>query len=447
MNKPWQISRRTVLKGLGTAMALPLLDAMQPTLALAGEDKKTAPTRMAFVYLPNGMHMPDWTPAADGADFDLPYILEPLQAAKSDLLVLSGLAQDHGFAHGDGPGDHARALASFLTGQQARKTHGADIKVGVSVDQVAARKVGQHTRFASLELGCDRGAQAGNCDSGYSCSYSTNISWRTDTTPQAKEIDPKLAFERLFASSAPGAAETRTKREKYHKSILDFVLEDAHDLQAKLGVKDQRKLDEYLSSVRELELRVGVAARNPDEPLPNYPKPSGIPADYAEHIRLMYDLLVLAFQGDLTRVATFVVANEGSNRAYPFIGVPDGHHDLSHHGGDPEKHAKIRQINRFHMTHFAYFLDKLRAINEGERSLLDNSMIVYGSGIGDGNRHNHDDLPILLAGRGGCTVNTGRHVRYETATPLNNLDLSMLDRMESSVESLGDSTGRLESLT
>jgi hypothetical protein len=445
MSHAWQISRRTVLRGLGTTIALPLLDAMTRTLARGADEKKVVPTRMAFVYVPNGKHMVDWTPEATGAEFELPYILEPLKPVRDELLVLTGLAQDHGRANGDGPGDHARALSSFLTGQQARKTHGADIKVGVSVDQVAARKVGPRTKFPSLELGCDRGAQAGNCDSGYSCSYSTNISWRSDTTPQAKEVDPKLAFERLF--SCGGAAAMRSKREKYQKSILDFVLEDARDLQAKLGLKDQRKLDEYLTSVREIEVRISAAGRNPREPLPNYPVPAGIPADYAEHIRLMYDLMALAFQGDLTRVSTFVVANEGSNRAYPFIGVPDGHHDLSHHGGNAEKQEKIRAINHFHVTHLAYFLEKLKAIPEGDRTLLDNSMILYGSGLGDGNAHNHDNLPILLAGRGGNTITTGRHVRYEKETPLNNLYLSMLDRMESSVELLGDSTGRLESLT
>ena len=254
MTQRWQISRRTVLRGMGTAVALPLLDAMTPALAIAGGRQKLAPVRMAFVYVPNGMHVPDWTPAAVGSDFELPYITEPLAKVKDRLLVLSGLAQDHGRPHGDGPGDHARALASFLTGAQAKKTHGADIRVGVSVDQVAARKVGQRTKFSSLELGCDRGAQAGNCDSGYSCAYSTNISWRTDTTPQAKEIDPKLAFERLFSNGVDG--ELRSKREKYQKSVLDFVLEDARDLKARLGAKDQRKLDEYLNSVRELEHRL-----------------------------------------------------------------------------------------------------------------------------------------------------------------------------------------------
>ncbi len=444
MSNRWQISRRTVLRGMGTAIALPLLDAMQPALALVAKKSKPEPTRMAFVYVPNGKHMQDWTPQADGADFELPYILEPLAPVKDRLLVLTGLAQDKGRANGDGAGDHARALASFLTGAQPRKTHGADIKAGVSVDQVAADRIGHKTKFPSLELGCDRGAQAGNCDSGYSCAYSTNISWRNESTPQAKEINPRLAFERLF--SIGSAAEQRTKRAKFKKSVLDYVLEDASDLRARLGGKDQRKLDEYLTSVRELEMRIAAAGRETDQPLPDYPVPAGIPKDYAEHIRLMYDILTLAFQGDLTRVATFVVANEGSNRAYPFIGVPDGHHDLSHHGGDEEKHKKIRTINHFHVTQFAYFLEKLRASEDGSQSLLDNSMILYGSGLADGNAHAHHNLPILLAGRGGDTIRSGRHQRYTEETPLNNLFLAMLDRLEASVEDLGDSTGRVKGL-
>jgi hypothetical protein len=444
MSANWHISRRTVLRGLGTAVALPLLDAMEPALALAADEGKLAPVRMAFVYVPNGKHMPDWTPKAEGPDFELPYILEPLAGVREKLLLISGLAQDKGRANGDGAGDHARALASFLTGRQPRKTHGADIKAGVSVDQVAATKIGQRTRFPSLELGCDRGAQAGNCDSGYSCSYSTNISWRSDTTPQAKEIDPRLAFERLFNIGSAG--EQRSRRERFKRSVLDYVLEDARDLHARLGAKDQQKLDEYLTSVRELEQRIAAAGRETEQPLPDYPAPTGIPKDYAAHIRLMYDLVALAFQGDLTRVATFVVGNEGSNRPYPFIGVSDGHHDLSHHGGDETKQRKIREINRFHVTHLAYFLDKLKSYSEGERSLLDNAMVLYGSGLGDGNAHNHDNLPILLAGGGGGTVRSGRHMRLEKETPLNNLYLSMLDRMDSPVDSLGDSTGRLAGL-
>ncbi len=441
----WQISRRTALRGLGTAVALPLLDAMVPSLSFAADGEAAAPVRMAFVYVPNGQHMPDWTPSEVGAEFELPYILEPLKAVKQQTLVFSGLAQDHGRPHGDGPGDHARALSSFLTGQQAKKTHGADIRVGVSVDQVAARKVGQRTKFPSLEIGCDRGAQAGNCDSGYSCSYSTNISPGAPTPRRRpRKSTPSSCSSGCSASAAPPMQ--RTKREKYRKSVLDFVLEDANDLRGRLGGKDQRKLDEYLGGVRELEKRIAMAGRETAAPLPDYPIPAGIPGDYPEHIRLMYDLVALAFQGDLTRVVTFVVANEGSNRAYPFIDVPDGHHDLSHHGGNEEKQKKIREINRFHATQLGRFLEKLQGIGEGERSLLDNAMVLYGSGIGDGNAHNHDNLPILLAGRGGGTIASGRHVKLEKETPLNNLYLSMLDRMESSVESLGDSSGRLEML-
>ncbi len=447
MTHAWQISRRTVLRGLGTAIALPLLDAMLPaSRALAAAADKAAPKRMAFLYIPNGAHMADWTPAAEGTEFELPYILEPLAPVRERLLVLSGLAQTKARANGDGPGDHARALASFLTGMQAKKTHGADIKIGVSVDQVAAQKVGQQTKFASLELGCDQGPQSGNCDSGYSCAYSANIAWRTESTPVAKEIDPRLVFERLFTGGDDDATRSRAKRDRYHKSILDFVLEDAGSLKAKLGIKDQKKLEEYLSSVREIEQRITRSENQAAEPLPELAKPSGIPRDYAEHIRLMGDLLVLAFRGDLTRVATFVLANEGSNRNYRFIDVPEGHHDLSHHGGDEKKQAKIREINRFHATQLAYIAEKMQSIPEGDRTLLDNSMIVYGSGIGDGNRHNHDDLPILLLGRGGDTIRSGRHVKYPRETPLNNLYLSMLDRMDSGIDQLGDGTGRLEGL-
>lgn len=445
MSESWRISRRTVLRGLGAAVSLPMLEAMLPRVVRANDAKRIKPVRMAFVYVPNGKHMPDWTPTSEGADYEIPYTLEPLSAHRDEILVLTGLAQHHARANGDGPGDHARALASFLTGQQARKTHGADIKVGVSVDQVAARRVGQQTAIPSLELGCDRGAQAGSCDSGYSCSYSTNISWRSETTPQAKEINPKLAFERLFMRHA--GAGSRAQRSKYQQSVLDLVMEDAASLDAKLGQRDRVKLDEYLTSVRELERRI-VSAGAADEaaPPPDYPKPAGIPGNYAEHIRLMYDLMALAFHGDVTRVATFVAANEGSNRPYPFIGVSEGHHDLSHHGNDAAKQTKIREINRFHVAQFAYFVGKLREIEEADGTLLDNSMVLYGSGIADGNSHEHGNLPILLAGRGGGSLNTGRHVRYRQNTPLNNLYLSLLDRMDSGVNSLGDSTGRLPNL-
>jgi len=449
MEKKWQIPRRTFLKGMGTAMALPLLESMVPRVTLAATAAalpKGPPRRMAFVYVPNGANMADWTPNTVGADFELPYILEPLKTVQKDLLVLSRLAHDKARPNGDGAGDHARASATFLTGCQARKTHGADIRVGVSVDQIAAEKIGKTTRFPSLELGCDRGQQAGNCDSGYSCAYSFNISWKTESTPMPAEVNPRLVFDRLFASgSGNEIGENRALRDRYHKSILDFVLEDANRLKANLGYTDRRKLDEYLAAVRELERRIERAEQFATT-MPKFNEPTGVPKDIEQHIRLMYDILALAFQTDTTRIATFIVAHDGSNRNYPNIGVSDGHHDLSHHGNNEEKKQKIAKINHFHVTQFAYFLEKLKSIKEGEGTLLDNSLIVYGGGIGDGDRHNHDDLPVLLAGRGGGAIRTGRHVRCEKETPMTNLYLSMMDLLGAPVERIGDSTGPLKDL-
>ena len=450
MSQRWEMTRRTALRGLGTAIALPLFDSLlaAPLSAAPGAAAPSVPLRLAFVYVPNGKVMADWTPAGESEDFELPATLQPLAGVKDDLCVLTGLAQKKANANGDGPGDHARALASFLTGMQARKTAGADIRVGVSVDQVAANEVGRYTRFPSLELGCDAGAQSGNCDSGYSCAYSSNISWKSESTPMAKEINPKLAFERLFTNGRPGeSAEARAKRERYNRSVLDFVRDDAQSLRQRLGITDQRKLDEYLTAVRELEMRILRADKgDAADAAAGFTPPAGIPRDYAEHIRIMEDLMVLAFQGDVTRVSTMVMANEGSNRSYAFLEVPEGHHDLSHHGGDKKKLAKIQKINQFHITQFAHLLERLKGIKEGDGTLLDHCMIVYGSGIGDGNRHNHDDLPILLAGRGAGSIKPGRHVKYESGTPLNNLYLSLLDRMGVKRELLGDSNGRLSNL-
>ncbi len=438
----FRVDRRTVLRGLGAAVALPWLETL--AARAAGPEKTTFPTRMAFLYVPNGAHMADWTPKTEGALTDLPSTLEPLKEVKDDLVVMTGLTADKARAHGDGPGDHARALAAFLTGCQARKTDGTDIRLGTSVDQVAASRIGDHTRLSSLEIGCEPGAMAGNCDSGYSCVYSSTISWRSATTPNPKEVNPKLVFERLFGA---GKDSDRAKRDAKRKSVLDFVREDASDLRRQLGGSDQRKLDEYFAAVREVEDRIARVEKMPPVEMPaGTEKPTGMPSKFDEHMRLMCDLFVLAFQTDVTRISTFVLANEGSNRPYPFLGITDGHHNLSHHGRDPKKQAKIAQINKFHVSQFAYVLAKLKAIPEGEGTLLDNCMIAYGSAVGDGDRHNHDDLPILLAGKGGGTIKTGRHVRYPRETPLNNLWLSMLDRMTVKVEHLGDATGRLGNL-
>lgn len=442
------LSRRTMLRGLGVAMALPYLEAMGPLRGWSENessptDIKMTPNRMAFLYVPNGIDMDDWTPATEGANFECPSILKPLESLKSKFNILTGLTADKARSNGDGPGDHARALASFLTGCQPRKTDGTNIRAGVSVDQVAAAQLADRTRLPSLEIGCEQGAMAGNCDSGYSCVYSSAMAWRSATQPLPKEIDPKVVFERMF-SNEPDAI--RVQRDRKRRSILDFVREDSKSLSGKLGSNDVRKLDEYFSSVRDIESRIERAEKMPPVKRPDYPLPTGVPKDYAEHLKLMSDLMVLAFQADVTRVCTFVFANEGSNRGYGLIGVPEGHHDLSHHGNDQAKKDKIRQINTFHAQQLSYLLERLNSITEGDGTLLDHSMIAYGSGNSDGNRHNHDDLPILLAGSGCGTIATGRHIRYPKETPLNNLWLAMLERIECRIDKLGDSTGVLSGL-
>ena len=447
MHRPWDIPRRTFLKGLGTAIALPFLESMTLPLRGLAAETSSVPTRMAFVYVPNGANMADWTPKTTGALSELPYILQPLQAHQNDFNVLSGLALDGARSHGDGGGDHARANAAFLTGAHPRKTPGADIRAGVSVDQIAAAKIANETRLASLELGCEGNRTAGACDTGYSCAYQAHLAWKTATTPLPPELDPRLVFERLFGNGILGEMEeNRERRKRYQQSILDFALEDAKQLQKKLGSTDRRKIDEYLTAVRDLELRMEKAEKFAAQ-LPDVDRPKGIPGGpdgFQKHIRLMYDLLALAFQTDSTRVATLMIAYDGSNRSYRQIGVPDGHHDLSHHGNDPEKMKKIAEINRFHTTQFSYFLDKLKSIREGEKSLLDSCMVVYGSGIGDGNAHNHDNLPVLFAGRGGGIFPSGQHLRASTETPLTNLYVSMLNAMNVPVERVGDSTGPLK---
>lgn len=440
------LSRRRMLRGTGVAFSLPWLEAMGPQLGWAADTRQdeAAPNRMALLYVPNGKNMVDWTPDETGAEFELKPIMKPLAGLKDKLLVISGLAADGARAHGDGGGDHARALASFLTGAHPKKTDGTDIRNGISVDQIAASQLGDRTRLPSLEIGIERGAMAGNCDSGYSCVYSSTMSWRSPTQPLPKEVNPKLVFERLF-SSTPDVA--RKKRDAQRKSVLDFVLEDSKELADRLGANDRRKLDEYLTAVRDIEVRIERAEKLPAVKTPDYPVPEGIPGSYEEHIRLMCDLIVLAFQSDVTRVCTFVLANEGSNRPYPFINVPEGHHDLSHHGNKQDKKDKIRQINIFHTSQLAYLIEKLNSVQEGNGTLLDHSMIAYGSGNSDGNAHNHDDLPVLVAGGGCGTIQTGRHMRLQRETPISNLWLSMLNRMDIRVAKLGDSTGELPGLS
>lgn len=445
------LNRRTVLRGLGTALALPMLDVMLPTrlLSAASPAGDAVPLRMAFLYVPNGMHMPDWTPQREGAGYDLPRTLAALQPYQKDVNVLTGLTLDGAFAHGDGGGDHARSVAAFLTGAHPRKTDGADIQNGVSVDQVAAEAIGEQTRFASLELGLEPSAQNGRCDSGYSCAYASNMSWRSSTSPMAKEIDPGAVFDRLFAGqTVQETRKAKSVRERYRKSVLDFVLEDARDLRRDLPEVDRRKLDEYLYSVRDVEKRYVGAEKLVvgEDGVPDYPRPAGVPRTLQKHAELMLDMMTLALQTDSTRIVSFMFTNAGSNRGYPEIDVPEGHHDCSHHGKNEEKQQKIAAINRFHLQQFAYLLKRMSATPEGDGTLLDHSMVIYGSGISDGDRHNHDDLPILLAGSGGGRIQSGRHIRYPNRTPLCNLYLWMLQQMQVPADRFGDSTEPLPKL-
>lgn len=439
-----RLPRRTILKGAGAAIALPLLEAMTPAFTMG----VTPPVRLCFVYVPNGIVMKDWTPKTEGREFEMTRILKPLEAFRKDLFVLSGLDAHNGNALGDGPGDHARAGAAILTGVHCKKTAGADIQNGISADQIAAKALAPQTRFPSIELGCEDSRTVGNCDSGYSCAYTNSISWRTATTPMPPEVNPRMAFERLFGTADYSLdAETRARRYGYRKSILDLVSEDTRNLSKSLGPSDRRKIDEYLYAVREIEKRIESTEKGAPEMKPTIDKPAGIPLTFAEYAKLMFDLQVAAFQTDLTRVTTLMMGREGSMRVYPEIAVPDPHHPLTHHRNNPEWIEKVTRINCLHAEVFAYFLERLTSAPEGAGTLLDHSMIVYVSGLSDGNRHSHEDLPALVAGRGDGSLKPGRHIVYRKGTPITNLYLTLLDRLGVQSESLGDSTGKLERLT
>jgi hypothetical protein len=432
------IPRRALLRGIGTAMALPLLDSMIPAFTRAATLK--APCRMAMLYVPNGIMMDHWMPplpeGVSPLPAELPRISSALMPFRNDIMMLGGLTQNGGRALGDGPGDHGRAGANYLTCVHPKKTNGKDLQTGISVDQIAARRLEGKTRFASLELGCEEGVQGGSCDNGYSCAYSNSISWRTPSSPMPAEVRPRAVFERLF-----GAADQDPRTKRYEKSILDLVAADAQRLNAQLGGADKRKLDEYLFSIRDLEKRIESAEQK--VAAPSTAPPAGIPAEFSEHARIMFDLMTLAFQTDSTRVVTVLLALEQSPRAYPEIGIPEAHHGLTHHQGDKEKIEKVTQINCFHVKQFAYLLEKLRSTKDGDGTLLDHSMITYGSGLSDGNAHDHANLPLVLAGRGSGGLKPGRALRYPKETPMANLFVAMLDKMGVPVESLGDSNGEL----
>lgn len=443
------IDRRTILRGAGAVMALPLLDAMttrgraesRVRDASDGRDAKDeAPRRLVFVYAPNGVNRDVWTPQSVGALDTLPPTLEPLAKWRQDLLVLGGLTLHTARANGDGPGDHARANAAFLTCAQARKEGGA-IHVGASIDQVIARRVGSTTRFRSLEMGCEDGAQSGQCDSGYACAYSSNLSWSAPTTPVPKEVDPRRLFDRLFREGEEGdTPEERTARLARRRSVLDLVREDAKRLARRISADDARKLEEYENSVRELERRLARAADGGGD-VPETARPAGIPKDRGEHARLLADVLVLALRTDSTRIATFALANEGSNASHVAVGVPEGHHEVSHHGGDATKREQVAKIDRFHVECFAHLVGRLSEADERGVRMLDSTHLVYGSGIGDGNRHDHGDLPILVLGGG---VKGGRYAVSPNETPLANLHLALARGMRAPLDRFADSTAALE---
>ncbi|NCF85010.1 MAG: DUF1552 domain-containing protein [Verrucomicrobiaceae bacterium] len=446
MKPPWNLSRRHFLRGLGAAIALPSLDVMATSTKAAS----VAPTRLGFFFVPNGVNLEHWRPTKTGPNYELSRTLQPLASLKNDFSVLTGLTHNSGRANDDGAGDHARSGSVFLTGAQPLKSEGAEVRCGQSVDQVAADHLASQTRFGSLELGTETGRPYGKCDSGYSCGYSNNISWRDETTPTSKQVNPREVFERLFANEiGKDVQANQSERKRHRKSILDFVLEDANSLQGKVSHSDRLKLDEYLTSIREIEQRVERAettGSEHDDLIRGFVAPEGVPDDFQEHTRLLGDMMVLAFQTDVTRVCSFMVANAGSNRAYREVGVHEGHHALSHHQSRPEKLAALADINRHHITQLAYILQRLKATKEGDGNLLDHSMIVYGSAIGDGNRHNHDDLPVLLAGHGNGAFKPGSHLVYRQDTPMCNLFNTMLDAAGVPVGLFGDSTGRLRNL-
>ena len=437
------LARRTFLRGIGTTIALPFLDAMTPAMAAT---TTKAPVRMGFVYVPNGMDVRNWNLDYEGKLGELSRIMKPLEPFKKDILVLGNLTHNNGRALLDGPGDHGRCCGSYLTGMQPRKTM-VDIKAGISCDQIVANQIGNKTRFPSLELGLEDARQAGDCDSGYSCAYTNNLAWRSETQPLPPVLDPRALFERLFGNGIALSPEARARQSKYRRSILDFVTSDTKKLETNLGPTDKRKLEEYLSSIREIERQLEKAEKDNAQIDPKMPKPYGVPADFAEHFKLMTDMLTVALQADLTRVFTFLVTREGTSRAYRELGIPDGHHPLTHHQNKPELMEKVSQINTYHVKQFAGWIEKLKSIQEGDGTLLDNSMIVYGAGLTDGNKHNHEDLPTLLAGHGGNNyIKTGRRINYRKETPMSNLFLSMMDRMDVHGEHFGDSTGRLDGL-
>ena len=440
------LSRRTVLRGLGATIALPLLDAMVPALTAQGKTAAAAVNRLGVFYVPNGMSMPYWFPKTEGPLKELPATLASLNELKDRVLLCGGLA-DEPANQVKGGGDHARSAGTFLTGVPFKFTGGADVFGSISMDQLAAQQTAKETQLASLELGIESNAMLGSCDGGSSCAYTNTIAWRNPTTPLPIENDPRAVFERLFGTSGSTDRAAQAARRKRDKSILDFVSSEIGGLDKVVGVGDKVKVTEYFDSVRDIERRIQMAEAQNSRELPIVEQPIGVPSDYAEHAKLMMDLLALAYQTDLTRISTFMLAREVSAHAYPEIGVSDSHHPLSHHQDEPAKLERLHKINEYHFRQFAYLVKKLSTIKEGDGTMLDSTLFLYGTGISDSNTHFHDDLPIAVVGGKNAGIKGGRFFRYPKGTPLTNLHVTVLEYMGVPVEKLGDSTGKVTRLT
>jgi hypothetical protein len=434
------LPRRTFLRGMGATVALPLLDAMVPSMTALARSAAAPVRRLGFVYMPMGCDLPRWTPPGEGRLTDLSPSLQSLAPVVDQLTVITNLELKNAY-----PGTHATSNAAFLSAAKAKWTESTDYYLGTTVDQIAARQIGNQTLLPSLELSMDLLQTVGQCDNGYACVYQNNLSWSSPTTPLPAEAHPRIVFERLFGEGGTGA--DRRAALQRRASLLDWVREDITRLQKGLGPEDRTRVGQYLDTVREVERRIQKAeAETADQGLPDLDRPVGVPAAYAEHARLMFDLQVLALQGDVTRVITFQLARETSNRTYTEIGVPDPHHPLTHHGNDPEKIAKMAKINAFHVSLFGYFLEKLKATPDGDGSLLDHSLYLYGSGMGNPNVHDHVNLPILVAGGGGTGIKGARHIKYAEPTPLANLHLTLLERAGVRIDGFADSKGKVDEL-
>jgi len=440
------LPRRAFLHGVGAALGLPLLDAMVPAMSAMRQTAATPVSRLGVFYVPNGMLMDKWTPAAEGVGFELSPTLASLGQFRDRMTVVSGLDCEQATSLGDGAGDHSRAAGAFLNGVHPKKSE-SDVRAGISMDQIAAQELGKQTQLPSLELAAEVTDFIGACDVGYSCAYTSTIAWRSPTTPLPTEANPRVIFERLFGDSAGADPRARLTRIRQNRSILDFVNAKVARLQKQLGPRDRTRFGEYLDAVRDVERRIQMAEARNDREITTVTRPSGIPPSFEEHIRLLFDLQVLAYQADLTRVATFLLAKESGANVYPESGVADAHHALSHHGNAADKKARLAKINEYHVKTFAYFLERMKATPDGDGSLLDHAMILYGGGISDGNLHLHNDLPIMVVGGGAGRLKGGRHLRYQKGTPVTNLYLTLLDKMGVRIDRLGDSTGVLQELS